>query len=245
MVCQGGSSGGNAEEMNFTKYEDPTLMLRSLDFTVDPHATYRFRIRIVVVNPNKDHEDVNPGVDNESKELLGPWSEPTDEVAVPADVAAYAQAPEESTRRDDIVSFQVIRWDPVSGQTLIKNDVASPGEIVGEFGSVPKPDADAGGVKSANIDFNSRAIVLDMLGGRQTIPDIGLERNKFEVPALAMLVEPDGSVVIRSQARDSADEVRDDMEKNYKLALEDAEKSNEQGGSRAPGQAKKKKKKRR
>ena len=69
-----------AEEPNFTKIEDPTLMIRSLDFTVEPDTTYRFRVRIVVVNPNKDHTDVNPGVDTESKELLGPWSEPTDEV---------------------------------------------------------------------------------------------------------------------------------------------------------------------
>jgi hypothetical protein len=241
----GSAGGGNPEEANFTKFEDPELMLRSLDFTVDASTTYRFRVRIVVVNPNYEHEDVNPGVDNTSKNLLGPWSEPTDEVSIPADVAAYAQAPEENSRRDDIVSFQVIRWDPTSGQTLIKNDVASPGEIVGEYGSVPKPDVDAGGVKPANIDFNSRAVLLDSMGGRDKIPDIGVERNKFEVPAVALLVEPDGSVVIRTQARDNADEVRDDMEKNYKMALEDAEKSTEQGGSRAPGQPQKKKKKKR
>ena len=194
----GGGSAANPEETNFTKYEDPSLMLRSLDFTVEPDKTYRFRVRIVVVNPNKDHEDVNPGVDTTSKELLGPWSDPTDEVTIPADVAAYTMLPEDTNRRDDLVLFQVVRWDQASGQTLIKNDTAGPGELVGEYGSVSKPDSDGAGAKPTNIDFNSRAIVLDTMGGRQRLPDIGVERNQFEVPAVAMLVEPDGSVVIRS-----------------------------------------------
>ncbi len=140
-------SSVNPEEMNFTKHEDPTLMLRSLDFTVDPNTTYQFRVRIVVINPNKDHTDVNPGVDTESKELLGPWSEPTDPVTVPADVATYAQAPEPTTRRDDLVSFQVIKWDPTTGQTVTKNDIAGPGEIVGESGSVQVPNADGEGAE--------------------------------------------------------------------------------------------------
>ena len=239
-------SPGDAEEMNFTRLEEPTLMLRSLDFTVEPNTTYQFRVRIVVVNPNKDHTDVNPGVDVESKELLGPWSKSTDPVTIPADVATYAQAPEPSQRRDDLVSFQVIKWDPATGQTVTKNDIAGPGEIVGENGGVQMPDPNGGGAKPAQIDFNSRAVVLDTFGGRQRLPDIGVERNPFEVPALAMVIEPDGSVVIRSQARDRSDEVRKDMDTNYKQAIEDSGKKREPGGgSRMPGAVGPKKKKRR
>ena len=229
--------GGDPEESNFTKLEEKTLMIRSLDFTVDPDKTYQFRARIVVVNPNHDHTDVNPGVDTESKELLGPWSDPTDSVTVPADVAAYALAPEENVRRDDQVNFQVIKWDPGTGQTVVKNDIAAPGELIGEYGTVQVPNADGGGAKSSPLDFNSRAIVLDTIGGRQTLPEIGVERNKFEVPAVAMVVEPDGSVVIRSQAIDRADDVREDMDENYKQALKDSGKKREVGASsRMPGQ---------
>ena len=46
-----------------------------------------------------------------------------------------------------------------------------------------------------------------------------------------MVVEPDGSVVIRSQAIDKSDEVREDMFDNYNLALKDSQKP------RAPGVA--------
>ena len=81
---------GGTETINFKKTESDTIMIRSLDFTVEPDTTYRFRVRIVVYNPNKDREDVNPGVDTKSAELHGPWSEPTEEVTMPADVTAYA-----------------------------------------------------------------------------------------------------------------------------------------------------------
>ena len=65
-------------------------MIRALDFTVEPDTTYRFRVRIVVYNPNLGREDVSPGVDTKTVELNGPWSEPTEEVTMPPDVATYA-----------------------------------------------------------------------------------------------------------------------------------------------------------
>ena len=231
-----GMGGGSPEESNFTKLEEKTVMIRSLDFTVEPDASYQFRVRIVVINPNKDHTDVNPGVDIDSKVLLGPWSEETDPVSIPADIAAYAQAPQDNQRRSDLVTFQVIKWDPARGQTVTNNYTAGPGDLVGEFGNVQVPDADGGGAKRTPLDFNSRGIVLDTIGGRQKLPEIGVERNRFEVPALAMLVEPDGSVVIRNQAIDRADEVRQDMDSNYHQAIKDSEVKREPGGgSRAPG----------
>jgi hypothetical protein len=222
-AAPGGAGGASTDDMSFDKYDEATLMIRSLDFTVEQDQTYRFRIRIVVVNPNYNRTDVNPGVDVETKQLYGPWSEPSPIVSVPADVVAYAQAPDDAERRDDLVTFQVVRWDPVSGQTVIKTDARGPGQIIGEYGSVPVPSSEGKGPKSEKIDFNSRSIVLDTYGGRQKLPDIpGIPRNQFDVPALAMIVEPNGDVTIRSQAFDRSDEVRQDMETNYKLALEDS-----------------------
>jgi hypothetical protein len=53
---------------------------------------------------------------------------------------------------------------------------------------------------------------------------------------MARVVEPDGSVVIRSQAIDQADEVRKDMDENYKQAIKDSvTKRQPGGGSKMPG----------
>ncbi len=48
---------------------------------------------------------------------------------------------------------------------------------------------------------------------------------------MAMIVQPDGDVVIRSQAFDRSDAVRQDMETNYRLAIEDSNKAKEKSSS--------------
>ena len=54
--------------------QSPLLAIRCLDFTVEPGTTYRYRVRVVLMNPDvaKDGQ----------KDLYGPWSEPTKEVTV-------------------------------------------------------------------------------------------------------------------------------------------------------------------
>ncbi len=234
MMGGGDMSGGTDEAV--TPNVEPKLMLRSIDFSVEPNITYRYRVRLVVKNPNYNRADVNPGTETAAANLSGPWSEPTVAVSVPADVSAYAQLPAQDNRRDDVVMFQVVRWNPASGQTVVKTDDAAPGFFIGEYGNVQEPSSEGGGAKSTAIDFNSRSFVLDSSGGRIRIPDIGVERNPFTVPAVAMVVEPDGGVVIRNQAVDNADEVRQDMENNYNQALKDSGKRREPGsGGRGPG----------
>ena len=241
----GSERGGGATEEAVTANTEASLMLRSIDFTVEPNTSYRYRLRLVVKNPNYDRSDVNPGVETSKEYLTGPWSEATPLVSVPADVSTYAQLPAQDARRDDVVTFQVVRWNPVSGQTVVKPDDAGPGFLIGENGGVLEPSSEGGGAKSVTIDFNSRSFVLDAMGGRSRMPDIGLERNPFQIPAVALVVEPDGGVVIRSQATDKLDDVREDMETNYRQAIEDSGKKREKGsGSRKPKGASSKKKSR-
>lgn len=57
----------------------PVLMVRSLDFTVEPGQTYRYRARVVLFNPH--HNQGNPP--DRNRLIFGPWSEVTDIVTVP------------------------------------------------------------------------------------------------------------------------------------------------------------------
>ncbi|MDX2035768.1 MAG: hypothetical protein SFX72_03895 [Isosphaeraceae bacterium] len=225
----GGGSTGPTDDMNFEKSEQPEVMVRSLDFTVQPDTTYRYRVRIVCYNPNYLRSDVSAGTDTESNELKGPWSKPTEEVTVPADIAAYAMNVAGDAKRPDLVNYQVIRWDPDTGHTVVRNDMAAPGEIVGEYATAELPSSDgAGTTKNKAVDFNSRNVVLDTLGGlRPVTPALG--GGSFEVPIVSMLVRPDGTVTVRSQAFDVSDEVRADMDANYRQALKDSSKRRQPG----------------
>lgn len=57
----------------------PVLMIRALDFTVAPGQTYRYRARVVLINPYYDRQ--HPG---DRKYLEGPWSEATEAVTIAA-----------------------------------------------------------------------------------------------------------------------------------------------------------------
>jgi len=216
-------SSGSTEAITFPTTQADEVMVRSLDFTVDPDKTYRYRVRIVVFNPNRDREDVAPGVDTSSIELFGPWSEPTDEVTMPADVTAYVVAKGLSdARKKEQVQFDVARWDPQSGITVEKRYDAMPGEIVGDYNKITRiPSQDVKEAK-APIDFNSHEVVLDANGGDQPVTHIPGGTGRFSVPVQALLVRSDGSVILRDQALDVSDEVRKDIEQNYKRELEES-----------------------
>jgi hypothetical protein len=202
-------------------------MIRALDFTPEPDNDYRYRVRIVVFNPNLNRDDVTNYVDKKSKELLGPWSEPTNEVSMPADAAPYAMDTMPANPKSDIkVSFQVIRFDPSEtggGVTVPSTFSASPGEVIGELRSRDVPVSDGSGKKPKPIDFNSRQIVLDADGGLQPLPT-GMPGAALDRPAMALVLKPDGSVVAHSQADDAVNEVRKDIARNYDRELKDSNK---------------------
>ena len=100
-------------------------MIRAFDFTVEGRQTYRYRVRIVVFNPNKGREDVSPGVDTKAEELRGPWSQETDAVSMPPDVMPYAMGTMPPDAASDMkVQFQVIRFNPADGVTVPRNFLA-------------------------------------------------------------------------------------------------------------------------
>jgi hypothetical protein len=220
----GGGMMGTATETvaNYWKSEEKRVMIRALDFSVEPDTTYRYRVRIVAFNPNLNREDVSPGVDTKSDELKGKWSEPTDEVYMPPDVMPYVKGTLPPSPASDMkAQFQVIRFNPVDGVTVPHNFGASPGEVIGEPRTAEIPVSDGSGKKSKTIDFNSHQIVLDVfankkpLSGKQLLPP-GFTDPPMDRPVIALLLRPDGSVVVHGEADDVANDVRKDIEANYR-----------------------------
>jgi len=229
----GGMMGMGGETLaNFWKSDEKTVMIRALDFTPQQNESYRYRVRVVVFNPNLNREDVAPGVDAKAKELFGPWSEPTDEVHMPPDVTAYAMGTLPAGAKSDMkVVFQVVKFAPEDGVTVPRNFEAGPGEIIGEVRTADVPVSDGTGKKSKAIDFNSHQLVLDADGGFQPLP-ADFPGNVITRPALALLLRGDGSVIVRDEADDRPDEVRKDVDANYKREIKESDKirANSMGG---------------
>ncbi len=217
----GGMMGGAASAGTYWKTEEKKVMIRAFDFTVQRDASYRYRVRIVVFNPNYHREDVTPGVDTKSKELRSPWSEATDEVHMPPDVMPYGIGTDPVSPNSDMkVQFQVIRFRPADGVTVTRNFSKGVGEVIGEPRTAEIPSSDGTKSKNSVIDFNSHQIVLDInankkTGGYQQLPP-GFIGPPLDRPALTLLLRPDGSVIVHNEADDIANEVRRDIDANYK-----------------------------
>src|SRR5262249_16875919 len=118
---------------------------------------------------------------------------------------------------------------------------AAPGEMIGGPGTVDIPVADGTGKKSKVIDFNSRQIVLDVFankktGGYQPLPE-GFVGPPVARPLLALVLRPDGTVIMHSEADDEANEIRKDIQNNYKheLAQSTKERKNSMGAGMMGG----------
>jgi len=222
----GGMAAAGGDAGKFWKSEEKRVMVRALDFTPRPDNNYRYRVRIVVFNPNHNRDDVSPGVDTKGTELFGLWSEPTDEVNMPADVSAFAMGTLPAAKSDLKVNFQVVRFEEQNGLTIPRKFAASPGEVIGEVSSADIPTAEGTGKKIKPVDFNTHQIVLDAAGGQQPLPS-GFAGGALDRPALTLLLRPDGSVLARSQAEDFNNEVRKDIERNYNREVKDSNKKRE------------------
>ncbi|WP_165224473.1 hypothetical protein [Aquisphaera insulae] len=224
-----GGGGGGVDITGDWKSDEKTVMIRGLDFTAQPDSEYRYRVRIVVYNPNYKRDDVTPeaGKIKTQMYLTGPWSQPTDVVTMPPDVSPYAMGTMPTGPRSDLkVNFQVVRFDEADGVTVPHRFASSPGELIGETSSVDIPTSEGTGAKAKRIDFNTRSIVLDTSGGLQALPN-GFTGGAVERPALALVLRSDGSVTARLQLDDENDEMRKDIEKNYAKEVKDSNKKRE------------------
>jgi hypothetical protein len=219
----GAPSGGGPEDTEFEKTEAAKIMARMLDFTVQPDTTYRYRVRIVVRNPNLGWEMVSATTDTKEEEVPGPWSEPSTAVQVPADIAAYASQPAELPNDPrNVVKFQLARFNPEDGVTVVKNFDAAPGQVVGGSSSATIPKYTGEKVQSQvkPIDFTSHQIVIGTVGKRESLAVLNLSGAPIDDPARALVMRQDGRLVLRDQARDVADSQMSEMKSIYDEILE-------------------------
>lgn len=126
-----GSSNKTEEEKRIREWiqsqvtaEGELLLFRYLDFNVEPGKTYRYRVRLILKNPNFGKRIADAGgvphvVEGETRET--PWSPVTAPVTVEDDVKYFlTEVREQSGRILPSVKFDVFEWNASFG-TFINN----------------------------------------------------------------------------------------------------------------------------
>jgi hypothetical protein len=234
----GGGSIGQ-DDTNFSKSDSDKVMVRAIDFTIEPDTIYRYRIRLIVKNPNFKLDSVSPGVDHESEQLPGPWSEVAGPVVVPPDVETYVKGTPPADlrqRRPDLIEFNVVRWNPENGLTVVKPFYRAPGEVVGEptSASVPVEVGDETKIQSRTIDFTSHRILVDTATSRTPSERLGLGFGGYTTPTLAVLLRPDGMIELRDEAGDLVGGQMNEMISIYNQTIKDAQSDEKQSSNLNP-----------
>ncbi len=151
------------------------LLFRYFDFDLTPGETYKYRVRLVVRNPNFQRpieEVVLPAV-AEGEVRKTPWSNETAAVTAEEDVHYYL----ESVRpprgiNGKTANFEVFQWYPKTGTTIhsvLKTAVGEEigGEQVTELYDVAKEEFD----EKATVEFDTQNYLVDAMSS----PSIRLE----------------------------------------------------------------------
>jgi hypothetical protein len=158
-----------------TSPADRLLLFRYFDFDVRPGYAYRYRVKLVLRNPNYDLKDLvaDPSyAEGEFRET--PWSKESNPAVVPESVNYFLKVVDRDPVNElsrprgnkPVARFQFYEWDASVG-TMIADiiDVATFGQFVGEAKkkslrlNVAKPS-----FKTEEVTFRSEDLLLDAEG---------------------------------------------------------------------------------
>lgn len=193
---------------------DRLLLFRFFDFEIQPGHAYRYRVKLVLENPNYEqpadqviHPDVAQGIDRET-----PWSKESNVAVVPESVNYFLKAvprdpvnEQKHPGKKPVATFSFFEWDAGVG-TMIADQVSvwTFGQFIGEDKkkslrlNVAKPS-----LKDEEVTFRSDDLFLDGEGDVKVAieehKDLKLpSKNKGQVGivAAAVLVDRSGELVL-------------------------------------------------
>lgn len=147
------------------------LLFRYLDFDVEPGCTYRYRVRLVLRNPNYGR----PLAEADGAHVVAgptrmtPWCEPSAPVAVPGTVKYFLTRVEPNRLRTlPEARLNFFQWDRGLGTTVQQELDVPVGRPVGGTAPATTIDAVRATFMQADYAFAARDTLVDLL------PDIGL-----------------------------------------------------------------------
>ncbi|QDU11323.1 hypothetical protein V202x_47430 [Gimesia aquarii] len=181
------------------------LLFRYFDFDLNPGETYKYRVRLVVRNPNFQRpieEVVLPSV-AEGETRTTPWSNDTAAVTAEQDVYYFLQNVKPPRGVNGTTAyFEVFQWYPKTGTTIHSTLKTAVGEEIGgeqitELYDVAKEEFD----DKAAVEFDTQNYLVDAIPSPTIIadehPDLNLPaklRGHLPVDAEAIIVDSFGNL---------------------------------------------------
>jgi hypothetical protein len=175
--------------------EPEHLLLRYFDYDVEPGKQYRYRIRLLLANPN--YGVPSHCLDDEGaasvRILQTAWSQPTAVVQVPRDTEVLAGA---ARTWGEQVTVMMTRFLISTGESAFEEFQVRRGPLLDlrQAATAPsrRPPAAA-----RNIDFSSGMLLLDMRGGKRMSG-----RSRLTEPTSVLLMDSLGNLVVRNELDD-------------------------------------------
>jgi hypothetical protein len=174
------------------------LLFRYLDFDVQPGNAYRYRVRLVMMNPSYGLE---PGevVRNdvaEGQTRTTEWSEPSPPSIVPRDTKYYLSYIDPQGR----ATFELFEWSEEIGMIIRGLLPVETAQFIGGTQSADVIDPAASTFETRDFDFKSGDMLVDIDSGTgglaRALPELGLN-PKFGLPAQVLVVNDWGGLDVQ------------------------------------------------
>jgi hypothetical protein len=207
QVRRGGLAGGRmappTTTVNSQAKSVENLLFRCFDFSVAPGKTYRYRVRLVLENPNYGlgaqylaNAQFGKGPTRSSD-----WSEPSPEVTVPLGFSMLAGGIKTSRQVNEYKLEAVLRmWNPkeaVDASRIVELFRGQVANFPAEDALVERGD---GLGEQKKIAFRTDMMVVDMTGGDTVAMPGGGPRAR--APSQVLVMEPNGKMIVKSELAD-------------------------------------------
>ena len=158
------------------------------DTSVTPGKTYRYEMRVELVNPvyKVGFHLTDPSIVNRPW-LASEWSDPSQPVHVSANLYFYLIS---SQIFNNQVDFRIFKW--IHGVWAVTSEYVSPGQPIGNTQSIPMVDPQTGNLKPTEINFNTHYQLVDAATAANGSINV-------------VVLSPDGQLEIRNSEIDATD----------------------------------------
>ena len=176
-------------------------LFRFFDFTVQPGKSYRYRVRLVLQNPNHDVpvQYLSNGQFTKGATRAAPWSEPSGDVTIPRGFSLLAGGIRKATGLTDQKAEVVVRmWNPKAAVDAARIADLIRGQVANFSAEKVPIDDPTRGTTEQEIAFQTDTLVVDMTGG-DTLPSA----PRVRAPGQLLVLEPNGQLTVKTELADA------------------------------------------